>query len=181
MSISALEPRSAPASASGRRVADRRSEARAPQRSLVVDQGCDVRAGHVRLEPAAVLALLAWLPLTHGDLAPVEARAELLDPVAALALVLRPPTIWSAREAVAFRGLAPEGRRECDLVTALHSRRLRRAAAGIALQLPLSGLPRASELVAQGCAIVMRDAAACANAAAVQLVRYATSELIRGL
>ena len=45
-----------------------------------------MRVGHVRIEPRTVLALLEWLPLTHGDLAQLE-RDEtlLLDPVAALA------------------------------------------------------------------------------------------------
>jgi hypothetical protein len=174
MSIALLEP---PSSA-GRRLADRRRETLGPQRSLVVDHGCDVRIGHWRLEPTAVLALLAWLPVGPGDLAPIEARAEELDALAALALVLRPPTIWTASEALGVRGHAFRARR---IVTRLHCRRLRRTAARIASQLPVPGLERASELVEEGCAIVVRDAEACADVAAAQLDRYATSDLIARL
>jgi hypothetical protein len=182
MSIAVLAPPDpVPACASGRRLADRRREPRSPQRSLVVDNGCDVRAGHARLEPGTVLALLSWLPLTDGDLVPVESERETLDPVAAVALVLRPPTIWSPLEALAARGrpLDPSGLRE--LVTPLHIRRLRRAAARIAAQLPVSRLPQASVLVAEGCGVVARDPEACVDVAAAQLVRYVTSDLIRRL
>ena len=66
-------------------------------------------------------------------------------------------------------------------VTARHRRRVRRGAARIVAQLPVSGLERASALVAEGCAIVARDADACADVAAAQLVRYATSDLILAL
>ena len=59
--------------------------------------------------------------------------------------------------------------------------RLRRAVARIAAQLPLAGLPHASEIVAAGCATVLVDEAASEEAAAEQLVRYATSDLIRRL
>jgi len=177
MSIAALEPLAAPA---GRRLTDRRRGARL-QRSLVVDHGCGVRAGHARLEPPTVLALLAWLPLTDADLVPVEADHDRLDPLGALALILRPPTIWSTLEALAVRECPPDLQRAGALVTSLHRRRLLRVAGRTEAQLPLPGLPRASELVAEGCAIVARDQAACADAAAAQLVRYATSDLIRRL
>jgi len=179
MSIAALEPLATPTA--GRRLADRRREARSPPRSLVVDHGCDVRAGHARLEPPTVLALLAWLPLTDADLAPVEADHDRLDPIGALALILRPPTIWSPLEALAVRECPRDLQCGSALVTSLHRRRLLRAAGRIEAQLPLPGLSRASELVAEGCAIVVHDPAACADAAAAQLVRYATSNLIRRL
>jgi hypothetical protein len=165
-----------------RRLCDRRRETRGPGRSLVVDHGCDVRIAHVRLEPATVLALLEWLPIAHGEIAFLE-RGEPADPVAAVGLVLRPPTIWSPAEALAARaGAHGAGSVEFHAahhVAPLHLRRLRRAAARIATQLPLVGLQRASELVVEGCAIVVCDPAACADAAAAQLVRYATSDLIQ--
>jgi len=143
-----------------------------------------VRIAHVRLEPATVLALLEWLPIAHGEIAFLE-RGERADPVAALGLVLRPPTIWSPAEALAARaGAYRAGSLELHAahhMASLHLRRLRRAAARIAAQLPLVGLERGSELVVEGCEVVVRDPAACADAAAAQLVRYATSDLIRRL
>ena len=105
-------PRPVPGVADCRRLGDRRREPRGPQRSLVVDQGCDVRVGHVRIEPRTVLALLEWLPLTHGDLTQLE-RDEvfLLDRLAALALVLRPPTIWSCGRRARRPPTPPRGTR----------------------------------------------------------------------
>lgn len=131
-----------------------------------------------------VLALLEWLPLAQGDVGFLE-RGESAEPVAALGLVLRPPTIWSPVEALAARCRAYDTagleRYAAGRVAALHVRRVRRMATRIARQLPLTGLPRASEIVASGCATVIADEALCANAAAMQLVRYATSDLIRHL
>ena len=57
-------------------------------------------------------------------------------------------------------------------------RRLRRAARRIAAQRPLDGHPSASMVLAEGCAVVATDDAACVETAAAQLVRYATSELV---
>ena len=168
----------------GRRLGDLRRDPPRSRRSLVVDHGCDVRVAHARLEPAEVLALLEWLPLAYDDLALVERRG-LVDPAAALSLVLRPPTIWTAVDALAVRAhvLDPAGlaRHAADRVTAAQIRRLRRAARRIETQLPLPDLRRASTIVTSGCAAVAADEAACAEAAAVQLVRYATSHLIHTL
>lgn len=172
-------PRSA-----GRRLGDRRREPPTPRRSLVVDHGCDVRLAHVRLEPDVVMALLEWLPLAHGDLAFLE-RGAPRAPVTALGAVLRPPTIWSPVEALAARSRVHDApgleRYAARRVTPLHVKRLRRAVARIATQLPLAGLPRASAVVAAGCATLLADEIAGAEAAAEQLVRYATSDLIRVL
>jgi len=168
----------------GRRLDDLRREPPSSRRSLVVDHGCDVRIGPARLEPEVALALLEWLPLAHDDIAFLERRRP-VDPVAALALVLRPPTIWAPVDALAarahIRDRAALERHAADRVSALHVRRLRRAARRIDAQLPLPGLPRASRLVTAGSAAVIDGEVACAKAAAGQLVRYATSELILNL
>jgi len=166
----------------GRRVGDRRRELPTPGRSLVVDHGCDVRIGHVRLEPSVVLALLEWLPLMPADIA-FAGRDGSADPVAALGDLLRPPTIWSPVEALAARGRDPASfeRYAVERVTSLQISRLLRAAGRIAAQLPLRGLPCESAVVASGCAAVEAGEAVCAEVAARQLVRYATSELIRRL
>ena len=105
------------------------------------------------------------------------------DPVAALGDLLRPPTIWSPVEALAARGRDPASleRYAVERVTSLQISRLLRAAGRIAAQLPLRGLPCESAIVASGCAAVEAGEAVCAEVAARQLVRYATSELIRGL
>jgi len=134
------------------------------------------------LVASVVLALLEWLPLMPADIA-FAGRDGSADPVAALGDLLRPPTIWSPVEALAASGRDPASleRYAVERVTSLQISRLLRATSRIAAQLPLRGLPCESAIVASGCAAVEAGEAVCAEVAARQLVRYATSELIRRL
>ena len=81
-----------------RRLVDRRREP-AAQRSLVVDDGCDVRAGYRSLDHATRVTLLTWLPLTRGELAILENGLLVQAPPDAVSLLFRPPTIWSLADA----------------------------------------------------------------------------------
>src|SRR5262249_11379498 len=141
---------------------------------VVVDGGCDVRVGGVVLGARARVALLAWLPLAPFELAPFEGGLFSNDPAQALALLLRPPTIWSLEEA---RLAALD--HAAVLVTPVRMQRTREAAKRVSGQLPVERFPVASATVAAGCAAVAGDDDVCAAVAATQLARYASSSIVR--
>ena len=144
---------------------ERRLQSIAP---LVVDDGCDVQLGSGGCPADVRVALLEWLPLTRGDLLVCESGLHHDTPTHALAALVRPPTVWTASEALlAFTRLG-------DVQLA----RLRGVAARFARQLPVDGLPWASATVAHACAIVVNDDEACAAVAATVLARYAASAFV---
>ncbi len=158
--------------------------------SLIVDDGCDVRIGRSVVTDRVRAILLEWLPLSPIDLAVYEGGLFRRSPAHALALIVRPPTIWTIDEAVAADRLAPPGRRfvpaRFDAVER-HARgrlcdeqltHLRAAVSKIETQLPLHAFPVASATVAAGCAVIAVDDDWCAVIAARQLARYATSALV---
>src|SRR4051794_7559243 len=136
---------------------------------LVVDGGCDVRVDGVILGAGDRAALLRWLPLAPLDLAPFEHGLFADEPWKALALLLRPPTIWSFDEARTTGWLLPRGagfepgrlaaleRSAAGLATPAHLRRVREGAGRISSQLPAARFPIASATVAAGCAAVATD------------------------
>jgi hypothetical protein len=164
-----------------RRLADRRRELASAPRPLVVDGGCDVRAGYLPVDHATRVALLLWLPLSTGELAALEDGLDVEAPADAVSLLLRPPTIWSLADALCLRRTFPDSSRAAHRtrarVAARHRRRVRAGAHRIEAQLPFAGQPRASAVVAAGCRALERDAA-CADVAARQLVRFAASDLV---
>ncbi len=158
----------------------------------IVDGGCDVRAGQVRIDRALRASLLRWLPLTETDIALYENGLFGLDPAGAVTLLVRPPTVWSLAEALLAESSFPRDGPRFDplrfVALERHARSrvgrreivaLRRAASWIDAQLPLAGFPRASALVAAGCAVILSDDGRCAEIAARQLARYATSAVVR--
>ena len=156
----------------------------------VTGSGCEVEIGGVPVTGELRLALLRWLPLAGSELAVYEGGLFRDAPVKALTLLIRPPTIWPAAEAVAAARLYPRGPRfEPERFAALerhargrvrkpHLAQLRDAAGRIEAQLPAAGLPVASSIVAAGCAVLVADDEWCAAIAARQLARYATSEWV---
>jgi hypothetical protein len=154
---------------------------------LICDEGCDVRivAGSALRD-----ALLEWLPLSRVDLAVYEGGLFEADPASALALLLRPPTIWSLEDAVVVDGMFPRTERfdaaQFDAILQLarrcvqneHRARVRRAAAKIEGRPPVVGLPRASAIVAAGCAVIATDDERCTELGALQLARFASSALV---
>ena len=74
---------------------------------LVGDSGCDIRLGRAGVDGAERVALLAWLPLTDRELAVYEGGLFEDAPAHAVALLVRPPTIWSLAEAVAAERAVP--------------------------------------------------------------------------
>ena len=84
-------------------------------------------------------------------------------PTHAIALLVRPPTIWALDEAIDAERLFPRGARFAPerfaaiehhaygRIRAEHLARLRRAVARIVAQLPAAGLPVASATIASGC------------------------------
>lgn len=154
---------------------------------LVGDSGCDIRLGRAGFDGAERVALLAWLPLTDRELAVYEGGLFEDAPAHAVALLVRPPTIWSRAEAVAAEQQFPRGRRftprrfaaierhAYGRIRADHLTRLRWAMTRIAAQLPTAGLPVASATVAAGCALVAEDDSRARAVAARQLARYASS------
>ena len=156
---------------------------------LVTDEGCDVQVGRIRVRDDVRVALLAWLPPAPGELAVLEGGLLAETPADAVALLLRPPLIWSlhaalragrsvsgldgfepARFAVLERG-ARGGVRPC------HMHRVRRAAERIVTELPVERSPIASSTVTRGCAVIAADDGVCREIAARQLARYAVSEV----
>ena len=159
--------------------------------ALVTDGGCEVSTGGVAVTGALRLALLRWLPLARSELGVYEGGLFRDAPARALTLLVRPPTIWPAGEAVAEERACPPGprfeperfealeRHARGRVRSAHLARLRAAVARIEPQLPVAGLPVASAIVAAGCAVLAADDAWCAAIAARQLARYATSRAVR--
>jgi hypothetical protein len=157
---------------------------------LVVDDGCDVRVDGVMLGAADRAALLRWLPLAPLELALFEHGLFADEPWKALALLLRPPTIWSFDEARTAGWELPRGagfeparraaleRSAAGLVTPAHLRRVRDGAGRISSQLPAAPFPIASRTVAAGCAAVATDDDFCAAVAATQLARFASSSVV---
>jgi hypothetical protein len=156
----------------------------------ITGSGCEVEIGGVPVTGELRLALLRWLPLADSELAVYEGGLFRGTPAKALTLLIRPPTIWAAAEAVAAARLYPGGPRfEPERFAALeehalgrvrkaHVGQLRDAAARIEAQLPAAGLPEASSVVAAGRAVLTADDEWCAAIAARQLARYATSQWV---
>lgn len=157
---------------------------------LVVDDGCDVRLRSSRCPAVVRLALLEWLPLTRGDLLICESGIHHATPTHALAALVRPPTVWTASEALLATRLVgwqrrPDQRRFAALrehaftrIEEEHLKRLRGVAARFAQQLPFDGLPRASATIGRACAVVVNDDEACAAVTATVLARYAASAFV---
>ena len=157
---------------------------------LVVDGGCDVRVGRVRLGAAAREALLHWLPVSRLELALLEGGLFADDPAGAIALLVRPPTVWPLEEALDAELRFPRERRFAPerfaaieeyargRVESAHLSRLRAAVARLEEQLPVPGLGPASATVAAGCGSIVTDDARCRAVAARQLARYASSSSI---
>ena len=76
---------------------------------LVGDGGCDVRLGRAAVGPTERAALLAWLPLTERELAVYEGGLFEDAPAHAIALLLRPPTIWPSTRRCYAERLFPRG------------------------------------------------------------------------
>ena len=106
------------------------------------------------------------------------------SPLAALALVIPPPYVWSVDEAsgacAAMQGRR-RSRKRMDVVESVayalmsfeHVRRVRSLCARVAGELPFAGLPRSSLLLRGACADVRREAPAARAAAAALLIAYA--------
>ena len=154
---------------------------------LIVDNGCDVRIGGTLAREPLRSALLRWLPCPTTDLAILEDGLFAAASANALALLLRPPTIWAPEEAATAGRLFPADRvfeRERfaaierygrSRVDASHCSRVLEAAERIIATLPAAGFPRARSIVGAGCRLIANDADRCAAAAARQLARFATS------
>jgi hypothetical protein len=157
---------------------------------LVGDGGCDIRLGRGGVGQQERAALLDWLPLTDRELAVYEGGLFENRPAHAVALLVRPPTIWALDDAVDAEQLFPRKarftperfaaieRHAYERMGAGHVIRLRRAVARIAAQLPAAGLPVASATVASGCALVTDDDFRARAVVARQLARYASSGLV---
>ncbi len=182
--LEALDP------ARRRSVVRRWREARDYSPPLVGDGGCDVRLGRTAVGPTERAALLAWLPIAHRDLALYEGGLFEDAPAHAIALLMRPPAIWSLDEALRAERLFPRGRRfdprrfaaierhAYGQMAVEHESRLREATARAAAQLPVDALPTASASVAAGCALVSADAGRARAVVARLLARYASSALV---
>jgi len=157
---------------------------------LVGDGGCDVRLGGGGVSGSERAALLAWLPLTERELAVYEGGLFENAPAHAIALLLRPPTIWDIEDAVEAERLFPRHgrfaaarfaaieRQAYEWIGTEHMTRLRRAVARIAAQLPTAALPVASATVGSGCELIAADDARGRAVVARQLARYASSTLV---
>lgn len=150
-----------------RRFGDHRRE---DERPLAVDNGCAVQIGEVWIAGSDALELLEWLPLPTADLATIERGSFEREPLAGVALLMRPPTIWSFDEASGFDSLCT--------VDESRLRATRRAICLIEAQLPVCGFPRANAVVARDCGLVASDDGWCGKLARVQLARYRASAAV---
>jgi hypothetical protein len=125
-------------------------------------------------------------PVRRALIVPLEDAVLADAPCSALAAVLVPPIIWSRDDAIvaAEKGAHianPEARfRAVERYAATrvrnaHVERVRRHAARLARQLPIEGLPRASEALAEGCTEVREDEPVARDVASVLLASYAMS------
>lgn len=159
-------------------------------RPLVVDGGCDVRLRGGPHADGVRVALLEWLPLSRAELAEHE-RDRITQPSPSwLAILVRPPTIWSLEEAVAAARLLawqgpldrmPPARlvgRALGRVDGNHLTRVRRRAARVAAQVPRLERPRTGARVEAECALIEADDEACASVAAIALARYSRSRVV---
>ena len=140
--------------------------------------------------PGERAALLEWLPLTDRELAVYEGGLFGDAPIHAIALLVRPPTIWALDEAIDAERLFPRGPRfvperfaaiehhAYGRIRAEHLARLRRAVDRIVAQLPTAGLSVASATIACGCELVADDDPRARAVVARQLARYASSALV---
>ena len=158
--------------------------------SLITDGGCDVRIGDVAVTGAVRGALLDWLPVSGNELAIYETGLFRQAPANALALLVRPPTIWPIAEALIADRVFPRGpvfeparfdaveRYAYGRLQCAHLARLRRSVARIGTQLAVERFPNASDTVAAGCASIAHDDEWGAAIAARQLARYVTSAFV---
>lgn len=154
---------------------------------IVVDSGCDVRIGRISIGPVARDALLHWLPLSQLELTLLDSGLFADDPAGAIALLLRPPTIWPREDALRARMLFPfEAGFDPDVFAAVeacavprvgraHIVQLHAAVRRIEGQLPARGQPTASATIAAGCAALAADGERSRAVVARQLARYASS------
>jgi hypothetical protein len=156
---------------------------------LVCDEGCDVRVGRTRVGDPTRQALLTWLPPAPQELAVLEAGLLADDPVVAVQILVRPPTIWSWAEAVGLRSRLPEGPFDAGRFTALeqdarplvapcHLLRLCAALLRLETAVSFSGRPRATATVTAGCAALRGDEERAVEVAATQLARFACSRAV---
>lgn len=140
-----------------------------------------VTAGAVRM------LLLEHRPLPAALFALLEGGTFRHYPANALTLLVPPPAVWSMDEACAVLLLLPRPARfdpgwfdaveghAGGCVGPEHVERLRRAGSRIAAQLPVVGLPRATETVAAGIAEIDADEGWAGAIAARLLALYASS------
>jgi hypothetical protein len=116
------------------------------------------------------------------------------EPLEALALALRPASIWSIVEAVTAAEHATAragGAGDVDVLLdeaarerlgPEHVERVRALSRFLAVQLPAPGFPRASAVLAEACALVEADVEAAADVAAAALgiyIAYLTLDAVR--
>jgi hypothetical protein len=167
-----------------RRVVDSWAEPYADRWESLTTAAGDVAAAERALVTGALRAAVDEAAPTPPELvAPFEDGALSGSPFAALSLVLPPMSVWSIAEALAAVAAARGRRRARDrdaaieevayaLVSFEHVRRVRSLAAGLASELPLDGLPRASQLLDDVCRSIELDLAAARTAAAALLIAY---------
>jgi hypothetical protein len=143
----------------------------------------DAEAAERALVTGALLVGVLERAPTPRDLLELVDRAQLRVPSLALALVVPPGLVWSRDEAGAAVAASEGRRRALDrdravagvasaLVTFDHVRRLRGLAERVAGELPVPGLPAASELLAVGCRDVELDVDAARQVLAALLLAY---------
>ncbi len=150
----------------------------------LVDASGDVADAERALCIGALRAAVAERQQTpRGFLETLESGALRRSPFAALGLAIEPALVWSFDEARAASA-AQDGRRKSKersrvveevayaLMTFDHVRRTRTTAARLGAELPVDGLPTASELLAAACAEVVRDDSAARAVAAALLLGY---------
>jgi hypothetical protein len=122
-------------------------------------------------------------PVPRGLVTALEDGALSRSPCAALALVLAPPLVWTLDDA-ALVARAGGGTRNApffdvaedlarERVQEWHVERVQWLADRLAGQLPVAGLPRASQILADACRRVGGDDATAGAVAAVLLAAYA--------
>lgn len=126
-------------------------------------------------------------PVPRALVAPFEDGNLRQSPVAALALVLAPALIWNRDAAIMFRQDAGHlwslSTTNFDRALSLSGGyvgneqigRVRIGSRRLAQQLPVAGLPTASDTLSRGCEIVTSDDATASELAALSLVSYAQS------
>jgi len=159
--------------------------------ALVADGGSEPLIWRAVVCGAVGVAILERCPSPTMAFLPYEGGFHQDVPANALTLAIQPPSVWSIDEAVVAASLHPKRSKDFDpdwfdatadygarSMRDGHRLRFRSAVGRIEAQLPIVGLPNATQLVRDGCVVLLGDDGWCNAIGGRLLALYADSPLV---